>query len=310
MPVDQRTLDDLAAFARAELHSGDIEPWAAVLRRCLTSGWLDTERAAWVVKLYNATDDLESAFNMFARWPTAEAWAAEAPHAGIDVAGFKCGTERRNLRGGLLAKHVDSYASALTGQHQYNWLRDAVPLKSTPAEGFWALMSYMQRSVWGTGRLAAFEWAEFAGKVLGMPVQPDHGALWESSGPRESLERIWNGGQRARSQTQLDLWASDTRDYLTRHEAPLQWWDLETVICDFNVMRKGRYYPGQHIAMIKAEIHGLPEPFRGELTEALNAVVPRPWSGLAPYVDKVLAREYARCGRIKTPFETPFGRVT
>lgn len=310
--TDTRTLADLARFARIEQTAHDIEPWAEVLRCMAIKDAFDSwEQVAWIVKLYNAYDDIGSAFRLFARYPDPDQWyhASYADRLAA-TAKLPCGRERRNLRaskiaGELMVKHLDSYVGALGGGTQFRWIREAVPLGTDHGVGFDALVSYLRTSVWGTGRQAAFEWAEFIGKVLGVPVMASHGCLWESSGPRTSLERIYNGGDRAPSQRWLDLKASDCRDTLVRNGAVLEWWDVETVICDFNVMRKGRYYPGQHLAMIKAEIYDLPNRWRTELYQALNTVVPKPWCDTPRGTDKALAKAYALTGFI----ETPWGRA-
>ena len=298
--TDWRTLGDLASFARIEIQAGDIEPWAAVLAQLHAAGVLGFEGTAWAVKAYNAYDDFGSAFRLVSRWPGPGEWPLCSMDS-ADAALWPCGTERRNLRGGLVRKHLDSYVAALGSRSQRDWLAWGIGADD-PGEAFDGLMAYLRRSCWGTGRQAAFEWAEFAGKALGAPVRAGHGCLWESSGPRQSLERIYNAGERARSQEQLDGWAAECRADLATAGADLEWWDLETVICDFNVMRKGRYYPGKHLAMITEEIDGLPEPWRSDLAAALLAVIPRPWSDIGPGVAKNLETAYARTGKITTPF--------
>jgi hypothetical protein len=303
--TDQRTLSDLAKFARLELAAHDIEPWADVLRY-LTGRAYGSEQAAWLVKLYNATDDLASAYSLYSIWPGPASWEASGEGGTGAAALVKCGTERRNLRGGKIRQHLNSYIAALDGQPQLRWLVEAFPGGFDSGAAFDALMSYMRRSVWGTGRLAAFEWAEFSGKVLRLPVLAAHGCLWESSGPRESLERIYNGGAPAPSQQWLDDRAWDCLVYLADNGAPLDWWDLETVICDFNVMRKGRYYPGKHLAMIREEIDQTAEPHRTDLLYAFNKIVPEPWRQIMPGASKELGQHYARSGKILDPF----GRVS
>lgn len=299
--VDTATLDDLVAFARAEQQALDVEPWAEVIGYAMFIGLLDAEAAAWLVKAYNAYDDLGSAVRFTTRWPSPDDWVADAPAGRRHAADWPLGRERRNLRGGLVVGHFNSYTTALWSGTQNGWLREAYPPGTHPATAFDLLMTWC-RQVWGTGRQAAFEWAEFAGKCLGLPVKPGHGCLWESSGPRESLERIYNCGERAPSQGWLDAAAEKCKHYLAEAGVTLEWWDLETVICDFNVMRKGRYYPGQHLAMIKEEIVGLPEPARSELLGVFNVLIPEPWNAIAPGVDKPLAKAYAETGKIHSPF--------
>ena len=151
------------------------------------------------------------------------------------------------------------------------------------------------------GRLSAFEWAEFLAKIGGYPVETDDGALWESSGPRESLQRIFNRGEPAKSADYLTAWAYTCKEHLAAEGVPLTWWDFETVICDFNVMRKGRYYPGKHLAMLRGEIDGLPERWREPVLTAYRSVIPEPWRELSGGVDKELCRAYRDTGEIRLP---------
>lgn len=315
--VDSRLLEDLWRFADIEAAIGDVEPWAAVLRDMLDRHVMDHEEAAWAVKLYNAFDDFSSAFMLMGAWPDPRTWLKGHRACKLESAKLPCGSERRNLRaskvpGELMMRHLDSYATALAGQTQMRWLREGIPPLTVAAAGkgvsFDGLMSYLRRSVWGTGRQAAFEWAEFAGKVLGLPVSAGHGCLWESSGPRDSLERIFNGGERAASQAQLDQWACYARDYLAERGTPLEWWDFETVICDFGVMRKGRYYPGKHIAMMQEEITKLDQSGSGwgfHVRQSLDRVTWPEFAADRRGVDKRLNSHYRRTGEIRTPF----GRV-
>src|SRR6266705_3309277 len=120
MKVDRRTLDDLVRFARIERLAGDIEPWAAVLGEVRRSGLLDGEGSAWAVKVYNAYDDLGSAWRLIGRWPGPAEWAAERDTSA--AAGWPVGHERRNLRGGLIRRHLYSYTAALGGQPQLRHL--------------------------------------------------------------------------------------------------------------------------------------------------------------------------------------------
>ena len=284
-PAEPAVLDDLAAFARTELAAGDIEPWAAVLAAARDTGLLpDAESAAWAVKAYNAYDDLTSAWALITAWPGPREWAEDPD----------------DLRGGRVIRHVASSWHAIAGSgSQAGGLAEAYPAGTRPAEAFGPLLRWL-RQVWGTGRQAAFEWAEFAAKVLGAGVDAPHGALWESSGPRESLQRIY--GNPDPSPGWLEDAATTCRDHLAVHGAALTWWDFETVICDFNVMRKGRYYPGQHLAMISEEIGLVPaDAGRGGLAAAYRTAVPPEWHAAPAGVDKALARHYATTGRIATP---------
>jgi len=298
--MDGDAFADLVMFARLEVAAADIEPWAAILEHLHRGGYLDDEEALWAVKLYNATDDLGTTWRLRDRWPTPAAWSSDLDHT--FARGLPLSRERRNLRGGRITQHLDSYLAHLHGQTQSTWLWEAVPPGATPTEAFGTLIPYLRR-VWGVGRQTAFEWCEFVAKVGGLPVEAPDAYLWESSGPRESLERLYNRGAPAPSPQWLNTVAADCRAALAAAGVALTWWDFETVICDFKVMCKGRYYPGQHIAMIREEIEGLPDPHRGHLRRALQAVVPAPWCDVPPGPDKALARAYRDTGAITTPLE-------
>lgn len=288
MPADTRVLADLAAFARVEVASRDVEPWADLLAAL----WLPTEQAHWLVKGYNAFDSLSSGWQMFRRWSTVERWAAAEDRA--EVAVYPCTQERRGLRGGRVVKHLDSFVENLAGQSIDGWIRSAL-VTGNPEQDFLALTRHV-RSVWGAGRQTAFEWVEFVAKVLGIPVEAPDADLWESTGPRRALQRLY--GEDHPDLGWLNERADETRSLLAAEGVPLSWEDFETVLCDFNVMRDGRYYPGRHLAALLEEINEVPEADQGPLMQAWSEVVPEPWCGIEPGIKKPLLAVYRDTGRI------------
>jgi hypothetical protein len=168
-------LDDLATFARIEVESRDVEPWADLLRHLyMEDGALSLEAALWLVALYNTYDSLGSACSVFARWPSPHELltAADFP----DSAQYECTQERRNLRGGLVLTRHASYGALVMGGDgtQAYWLGQGIPQPDVTtdccdtggAEAAWEPMTRHLRRVWGVGRQAAFEWAEFLAKVV------------------------------------------------------------------------------------------------------------------------------------------------
>jgi hypothetical protein len=297
--LNRAILADLVTFAHLERDAADIEPWAALIGHAYDAGHLDAERAAWLIKLYNATDDLGTAAAFYTAAPGPQAWRGLPVDDADALSRLPISQERRNLRGGRITRHLDSYAETLDGWTQAAWLRAATPPETAPADGFYPLMAAM-RTVWGTGRQSAFEWAEFVGKVGLVKVEAPDACLWESSGPRDSLEELF--GRPAADQAELDQWAHITRDALAEHGVHLPWWDLETVICDFKVMRRGRYYPGRHLGMLRAELDAIHGPLREPLEEAWHAVIPAPWAWI-PAGDRADLRPlYRDRGTIVTPF--------
>lgn len=305
MAEDRQGLADLVEFARLEVASADIEPWAATITAMtdpavMGLNGLTPEQGLWMSALYNTTDDIHSALTIYNLCPGIWSWRDMTPRARELVAGVRLSTERRNLYGGRILDRLDSHAEQVGPLSHAQWISQAIYEPSQPRLNFPLVMNQLRR-VWGVGRLAAFEWAEFLHKVAAVPVETTDGALWESSGPRESLERLY--GEPASGPAWLADRAALTQDLLRSEGVVLSWWDFETVICDFNVMRKGRYYPGKHLAMISEEITNLPETdgWRDAWMAAFRAVVPEPWRDLPPGVDKQLCRTYATTGRITTP---------
>lgn len=286
-----RILADLVIFARIEVASHDIEPWAEVI----AAVDLPREQKTWLATLYNTHDDLHSAWSSMRLWPTPRDWGrAENRHRAAE---FNCTQERRNLRGGRVLQRHASYVSALAGSSEETWMRYAIAEIPSPGKAFAALTEQM-RTVWGVGRQSAFEWAEFAGKVVGLPVDAADGQLWESSGPRRSLEDLFRLTDP--SPAQLDDAANITRDYLYGEGIDLPWVDFETVICDFLVMRRGRYYPGRHLAALRDEIWTLPDlDDRDRAKAAWHTAIPYPWTEIPlGGIDDSKQAVYRATGRI------------
>lgn len=293
MTPDHARLADLAEFARIEIEARDVEPWADVLRALVDHGDVDVEQAHWLVKGYNAFDALGAAWGLADIWPGPDAYGAADPAERLEVLMRWMPTqERRNLRGGRIVKHYDSYLGYLAGLTQDSWVRMAL-LRDDPGLDFHRLLAHV-RVVWGVGRQTAFEWAEFLAKVLDLPVVAPDAVLWESEGPRRSLQRLY--GNPTPDRAWLDDAAATCRGWLADQGIDLSWEDFETIICDFNVMRDGRYYPGRHLAALREEIAEAGDPL--PLVRAWDAVVPDEWADIAPGIDKAKMPVYRDSGQI------------
>lgn len=296
MTTDEKTLADLVDFARHEIVSADVEPWALMIRGLLDRGRVDDEGALWLVKLYNAYDTLDSMWSVFKRWPTPTDWLL-APD-GAEAGRYFCGRERRNLRGGKVLIHLESYASRVVGRPQRAWLEEGLP-SDDAFVNFRAFVPHV-RQIWGVGRQTAFEWAEFCAKVADMPIETPDALLWEATGPRKAIERLY--GNDDPDVEWLNTHAADAKARIEAAGVQVSWWDFETIICDFNVMRNGRYYPGKHIAMIREEIDGLPDAEdRDLLNEIIEDVLPEAWQDLRTGVDPDLNVAYRDTGLIHLP---------
>lgn len=286
---------DLAEFARLVVEGGDLEPWAAVLRD-MRGRLLDEEATHWAVALYNTYDDLGHALAIAARWPGPYAWD-RAPDR-TDVTKWMPAQERRNLRGARVLRRFDSYLAHLDGRTQDAWLRQ--PVRGLdPERDFLAATDHV-RQLWGVGRQAGFEWAEFLAKVLDFPLRAGDAQLWESEGPRRALQRLY--GNEHPDRGWLEEAAYEARaaiDHLAG--LALSWEDFETVICDYNVMRDGRYYPGKHLGMIRSEIETITDPeVHAAALGAFHAAIPGRWADVPPGTPKHLQTQYRDTGRMVT----------
>lgn len=290
--LDFDMLEDFVAFARAEQLANDIEPWAAMFKVVYDEELLPREEAIWLTTLYNTYDRVDSALGVHGRWPTPHHWGADPDRE--EARQFPCAQERRNLHGGKVNRRHQGYVDLLGDSSQLEWMVQPLGFADV-GEDFRSLSKHMLQ-IWGVGRQAAFEWAEFAGKCFSLPVDAADGQLYDSSGPRESIEALYNGGERMTAE-QLDAAADHLRDYLAAEGLDVPFVDLETLVCDFKVMRKGGYFVGRHITALKGEIAG------HELLEyAFNKVIPPDWAAIPGGLDMDpgLRGLYKRTGHIIT----------
>jgi len=290
---DTARLDDLVEFARVEVDANDCEPWAAIIGWLVREGHLTDEQGLWVTKGYNAYDTFEAGWGLMKRWGTPHGWLMSPDWH--DAADWMPTQERRNLRGGKVLQHLEDYAGRV-GMDQRSWLSS--PLVGDSPQADYRRLSHHVRRIWGVGRQTAFEWVEFLGKANGFPVLAGDGDLWDSSGPRRSLERLFRND--SPSQDWLEAAAGAGKHYLAERGVELSWEDYETIICDFNVMRDGRYYPGRHLAALREELDAAPAEDRPLLDKAWEAVVPPEWQSIAAGIDPEKMPVYRDTGRIRS----------
>ena len=296
--LDPVLLDDLTTFARAEAETRDVEPWADLLRVILDRDLLTLEEVTWLTVLYNTYDSFSSAYNVAARWPTPDAWLAADDRN--DAKNYPIMQERRNLHGGRVNQRHYSYAKHVQIEADGNqalWFAQPLELDD-PGSDFERLNKWVRRLV-QVGRQAAYELCEFAAKVLDLPVDSTDGHLWESSGPRQSIEALYIG--EIRDVDHLNKVALQVKDHLEDQGVPLSWWDYETIICDHHVGTKGRYYVGQHLQALKAEILEIDEVFaQTTILDCFESILPPDWRDIPPGIDKSRRGLYVATGEWAT----------
>lgn len=242
--LDLASVDDCAAFAKAHVSSGDIDPAYPVMKAIQQELFRTEAEKLWASIVYVAYYNLASAVTIWLEpWRLGEA---------LPIA-----TERRGFRDHRkLRKHLDdiewqvecfgSYREWLTGfGERYDRVVGQIGL------------------AWGNGRWACFKLAEILHVVHGWDFMaaPDM-ALKESSGPREGLELFVPPGY------DLDIAAGELRGLLALRGARLEWEQLETVLCDFHAMTEGRYYVGHDIDQQLEQALAAPAPVRDLILRA------------------------------------------
>lgn len=253
---DPAVLADVAAFARVQLASRDIDPAYPVLASLELN--LERSAAVWRTVLYCAYYDLASSEEAFLAVP-------EPGPIPDSVARLPTGIERRGLRGGAnLQRHIASVlALADHFGSIWQWLGYGVEPDREGNVEAWRRVQNNASLAWGNGRWATYKLAELLKSVHKWPLAaPDMGNEG-SSGPVAGLRLLFPSGELDEVNTAtLDLAAFEVRHRLAAdYHLDLPWEQLETVLCDFHALADGRYYPGFDIDLMLAQANRPGVPF-------------------------------------------------
>ena len=158
---------------------------------------------------------------------------------------------------------------------------------------------------WGNGRWASYKTVEILQKVHGWPlVAPDMGNDG-SSGPRQTLARLYDlpSGDSKAAVAAADAAGVDLQKRLAEAGVRLEIEEVETVLCDFGNVMKGKFYVGHDIdGMAEAIMHpSVPPEVRERLFTARKVTLPheylgelKGWDG----IDDELGRRYLLTGEV------------
>lgn len=227
---------------------------------------------------------------------------------------------RRNLYGDHAAHFTDLAARVAEHGGAYRWLTSGF---GDDRRENWRVLYATLRGVYGNGRWAAFNTADHLHKVAALPVEPTDVGNAGSSAPADALERLYGGraGDPRTRVTQpvpvLDAWAADAlvavREathgvvpaYLCRLDG-VDFGVLESLLCDWSGVDRGRYYAGRNVDRMLGRIHKVIRAtgelkMMGPLWDARAAVFPAAtlgelngWLG----IDKVRIGHYQRTGEV------------
>lgn len=254
--LNKKLFESFVYFSQRQYDCLDYDPFHPIFREA--SSKLDIEQALWLTTLFMAYYNDGSAWLAF---HNSDPWK----NLSSKVSKLPIGIQRRNLYGGRLSiyfkrlnKQVKEAGSA------YNLVtRDFVGDEKKD----WGQIQINLKEVWGNGRWSVFTLAEMYQKVNSIPVLPCNLMNDNSSGPARGLqillgqstqevkrERIEELDRKAdflfslmkkRIKTKIPYLKKGHYDYAM----------MESQLCDFQSLLKGRYYIGRDIDRGQELIH-------------------------------------------------------
>lgn len=282
-----RLFEDFVHFSQRQYDCLDYDPFHPMLAHM--SKGLPLENALWLSTLYMAFYNIGSAWVAFKNSDPCRPlpdWALKLP----------IGVQRRNLRGGLVGKHLEDFsrqAAPIGGLHSFLTLGFERLLTRN-----WGHLQERLNGVWGNGRWGCYTLGELYQKVNRLPATPTDIMNDGSSGPRSGLAYLL-GIDRDLPVADLDKHA----EQLFKKVRPLiktriwylpeGWYDygmLESQLCDFNSLRKGNYYIGRDIDRDQERIRDTETALKrlGQPTKLLDEV----WSVREAVFDKRYLGEF------------------
>jgi len=179
------------------------------------------------------------------------------------------GTERRANRGGKVIEHIQDYFLKIAGsKNQWSWYTEGLmPADKlgvysevlTELHDNWYVLNDRIQTLYMNGRWAGYKHCEVLQKVNGLPVTAPHMGHANSSGPREGLGMLYDtGGLENNSPdviAELDMMSLDLVARLNEAtELDLEVEDVETILCNWKSMMKGKYYVGHDIDELQEQI--------------------------------------------------------
>ncbi len=249
-------IDDYVTFHKMELESGDVDPvyYALQALAAARGGTLLTAREMALLSfLHVAFYDYGSALRAMTELEC---------RANFDmiprISHLHCGTERRGHRNSPeLVKHL---AHLFTIEERYGGLDQWALQFRSHGEIFGALAS-----IYGNGRWAAYKASELLSWSLrsyhpatARAWMPDNMGHAHSSGPRVGLTLLSKAsvpkGHSALDVRRLDALSALLVEYLQSLDVTATMATVETTLCDFGSMVKGRYYPGHDIHQMAEQV--------------------------------------------------------
>lgn len=258
-PVEQR-FRDMTQFGQRQYDSRDYDPFHPLLHH-LQKG-MSREHQLWSSVLFMAFYNPGSSHIAFMNSDPLKMppdWCFQLP----------VGVQRRNLRGGKIRDHLEDFIKQAKYMGSlYDFLTYGMNgmFKKSGRQN-WTPLKRNVGSVWGNGRWSVYTSSELFQKVNGLPALPNEIGNDGSTGPRTGLCYLYGVEPPTGKKVVplLDELADqlfkmvDAKVHTNLPYLPLNHYDhgmLESLLCDFNSLRKGRYYVGRDIDRDQERING------------------------------------------------------
>lgn len=247
--MNQRLFSDFCKFATAQIRIGDIDPVYPILKTYYNMRGMAGERALWFTFLYVLWYNVgvaERLYNQYNYPATIRRDKLEGLPTGIERRGFR-GNTNAAVAVDYLVSQIGNLAPWVAGivswsDNEVNWRMARVEFEKIPYCGPWA----------------SFKWADLLKNVHGYPLtSPDIGVGGggKNAGPVPGLSLILE-----------ESWERCAEDISLQREfyVSCRLWgvpfngmeEMETALCDFNSLYKGRYYVGHDIDDLMPKMSG------------------------------------------------------
>jgi hypothetical protein len=304
--LPQAPLAAFAEFAKHMTSSADIDPVYPVLKQLVADLELEPAQAEWLTVLYLAFYELTSALAAFVHHPEPGDNTILSDRLALRL---PTGIERRGLRGGdPMQEHLLDWLSRFDGT---SFFTPALEHFGDDAYRNDSILSQYIGGVKYNGRWACYKACEVMHKVLGYPNAARDAGHEGSTGPRQGLTIFFPEvkGNRPVDLNLLDYQTDTLIRATAAHGVELEVEEVETLLCDFKSLSRGRYYCGHDTDLMLEGILSGPEGIRGMLLHARRALPSEyrgelhDWDGR----DKDAQRAYVERGEVLHR-ESPDGR--
>lgn len=280
---DSPRFANFVRFSRAQIESGDIDPTYPVLKSVYQARNYSKEQALWYTLLYVTWYNLGSSEVAFERLP-------EPPKKPIRASlKMPTGIERRSFRGNELARdHLNAILEAAEGSLTA-WVEGMV---GDGGEAGWDRVRTGFQTIQNAGPWSSYKLADLLAHVHDYPITASDlgiGGASETAGPIPGMVLL-TGHDWKRCATDRGL----QREMLAearKQGTPLSGLDqLETCLCDFNSLSKGRYYVGHDIDAQQEHLKNADDKFwiaRREVFPERYLGEVNGWSGVRKDLKKV-----------------------